>query len=105
MGKIIDDLNKRLKNRRELVEPLEDAAWTYGMNTTYLKDVLEYWSTNYNWTERQALLNKYPQYITNIQGNKMFLFDCSLLNESRDCFAIIERLAPKQVLNERYRAH
>ncbi|XP_018309198.1 juvenile hormone epoxide hydrolase 1 isoform X2 [Mycetomoellerius zeteki] len=65
---VIDDLNERLKNRRELVEPLEDAAWTYGMNTTYLKDVLEYWSTNYNWSERQALLNKYPQYMTNVQG-------------------------------------
>ncbi|XP_011691228.1 PREDICTED: juvenile hormone epoxide hydrolase 1-like [Wasmannia auropunctata] len=65
---VIDDLNERLKNRRELVEPLQDAAWTYGVSTTYLKDVLEYWRTKYNWTHREALLNKYPQYMTNIQG-------------------------------------
>jgi len=70
--KVIDDLNDRLKKRRELVEPLEDTAWTYGISTMYLKDVLEYWSTTYNWTVREALLNKYPQYITNIQGNKAF---------------------------------
>ncbi|XP_032670379.1 juvenile hormone epoxide hydrolase 1-like [Odontomachus brunneus] len=65
---VIDDLNERLANKRELVEPLEDAAWTYGISTTSLKDVVEYWRTKYNWTERQALLNKYPQYVTNIQG-------------------------------------
>ncbi|XP_012218176.1 juvenile hormone epoxide hydrolase 1-like [Linepithema humile] len=65
---VIDDLNERLAKRRELVEPLEDVAWTYGISTTYLKNILEYWYTKYNWTERQALLNKYPQYVTNIQG-------------------------------------
>ncbi|XP_011879720.1 PREDICTED: juvenile hormone epoxide hydrolase 1-like [Vollenhovia emeryi] len=65
---VIDDLNERILKRREFVEPLEDAAWTYGISTTYLKDVLEYWRTKYNWTEREALLNKYPQYMTNIQG-------------------------------------
>lgn len=68
--KVIDDLNERLANKRELVEPLEDAAWTYGISTTYLKDVIEYWRTKYNWAERQALLNKYPQYLTNIQGKR-----------------------------------
>ncbi|XP_036144158.1 LOW QUALITY PROTEIN: juvenile hormone epoxide hydrolase 1 [Monomorium pharaonis] len=65
---VIDDLNERLTKRRELVEPLEDTAWTYGISTTYLKDVLEYWATKYNWSEREALLNKYPQFMTNIQG-------------------------------------
>ncbi|XP_020286281.1 juvenile hormone epoxide hydrolase 1-like [Pseudomyrmex gracilis] len=65
---VIEDLNERLAKKRELVQPLEDTAWTYGISTTYLNDVLDYWRTKYNWTERQALLNKYPQYITNIQG-------------------------------------
>ncbi|XP_012218175.1 juvenile hormone epoxide hydrolase 1 [Linepithema humile] len=65
---VIDDLNERLAKRRELVEPLEDAAWTYGISSTYLKDILEYWQTKYNWSQRQALLNKYPQYVTNVQG-------------------------------------
>ena len=50
------------------MEPLEDAAWTYGISTTYLNDILEHWHSKYNWSERQTLLNKYPQYITNIQG-------------------------------------
>lgn len=76
MNKVIDDLNERLVKKRKLVEPLEDVAWTYGISTTYLNDIIEYWHTKYNWSERQTLLNKYPQYMTNIQGNK---FSCQRL--------------------------
>ncbi|EZA50109.1 Juvenile hormone epoxide hydrolase [Ooceraea biroi] len=65
---VIDDLKDRLAKKKELVPPLENTAWTYGTSTTYLENVLEHWRTKYNWTERQALLNKYPQYVTNIQG-------------------------------------
>jgi len=66
--KVIDDLKDRLAKRREFTPPLENAAWSYGISTTYLEDVLEYWRTKYNWPERQKLLNNYPQYMTNIQG-------------------------------------
>ncbi|KAL2728874.1 juvenile hormone epoxide hydrolase 1-like [Vespula squamosa] len=65
---IIDDLNTRLENPRLNVEPLEGTAWTYGIPAPYLKKIISYWRNKYNWTERQALLNKYPQFVTNIQG-------------------------------------
>lgn len=67
-NKVIEDLKYRLANRRPYVQPLEDAAWTYGVPSTYLNTVLDYWKNKYNWTERQALLNKYPQFKTRIQG-------------------------------------
>ncbi|XP_020284934.1 juvenile hormone epoxide hydrolase 2-like [Pseudomyrmex gracilis] len=67
-GSIIDDLNERLAKRIKLVSSFENTAWTYGTNTNSLEKVLEYWHKKYNWTERQTLLNKYPQYITNVQG-------------------------------------
>ncbi|KAG7202385.1 hypothetical protein KM043_018702 [Ampulex compressa] len=65
---VIDDLNQRLDMSRTYVEPLEDAKWTYGISSTYFKTILEYWRSKYNWEEREKLLNKYPQFITNIQG-------------------------------------
>ncbi|KAI4480828.1 hypothetical protein M0804_009925 [Polistes exclamans] len=65
---VIDDLNKRLENPKLNVEPLEGVAWTYGLPAPFLKNIIEYWRTKYNWNERQALLNKYPQFVTNIQG-------------------------------------
>ncbi|XP_053974596.1 juvenile hormone epoxide hydrolase 1-like [Hylaeus volcanicus] len=65
---VIVDLKYRLSHRRTYTNPLEDVAWTYGISTKYLNTILDYWKDKYNWTERQALLNKYPQFKTNIQG-------------------------------------
>ncbi|KAI4493214.1 hypothetical protein M0802_009502 [Mischocyttarus mexicanus] len=65
---VIDDLNKRLENPKLNIEPLEGVSWTYGLPAPYLKNIIDYWRTKYNWSERQALLNKYPQFVTNIQG-------------------------------------
>ncbi|XP_048506947.1 juvenile hormone epoxide hydrolase 1-like isoform X3 [Athalia rosae] len=65
---VIDDLKSRLEKTRTLVKPLEGAAWTYGIGTDYLQTVLDYWRTKYDWNKRQSLLNRYPQFKTNIQG-------------------------------------
>ncbi|CAL7939634.1 unnamed protein product [Xylocopa violacea] len=65
---VLDDLKYRLAHRRPYTEPLENAAWSYGISSKFLNSVLDYWKDKYNWSEREALLNSYPQYITNIQG-------------------------------------
>ncbi|XP_016921625.1 juvenile hormone epoxide hydrolase 1 [Apis cerana] len=65
---LLDDLKYRLAHRRTYKKPLENVGWTYGISTRYLNTVLDYWRDKYNWTERQALLNKYPQFMTTIQG-------------------------------------
>ncbi|XP_012286942.1 juvenile hormone epoxide hydrolase 1 [Orussus abietinus] len=64
----IDDLMNRLKNHRSLAPPLEGAAWTYGISSKYLDTIVKFWQEKYNWSQRLELLNKYPQYTTNIQG-------------------------------------
>ncbi|XP_033323810.1 juvenile hormone epoxide hydrolase 1 [Megalopta genalis] len=65
---VIEDLKHRLATRRSYVQPLENVGWTYGISTEFLNSVLDHWKDKYNWTERQALLNKYPQFKTVIQG-------------------------------------
>ncbi|XP_033223699.1 juvenile hormone epoxide hydrolase 1-like isoform X2 [Belonocnema kinseyi] len=71
---IIDDLYERLDKHfstadlRPKIAPLEDAQWTYGVTLPYIQNVLRYWKDNYSWNKRQELLNKYPQFLTNIQG-------------------------------------
>lgn len=77
--KIIDDLYERLDKHlstadlRPRVAPLEDAQWTYGVTLPYIQNVLRYWKDNYRWNKRQELLNKYPQFLTNIQGGTLYL--------------------------------
>ncbi|XP_031835128.1 juvenile hormone epoxide hydrolase 1 [Nomia melanderi] len=81
---VLEDLKYRLAHRRPYVEPLEEAAWTYGISTKYLNTVLNYWKDKYNWTERQALLNKYPQFITNIQGLDIHYYHIRPTNLPKD---------------------
>ncbi|XP_015125668.1 juvenile hormone epoxide hydrolase 1 [Diachasma alloeum] len=65
----IKDLKTRLNRTRDLVQPLEGAAWTYGISGPYLKEkVLSYWLNKYDFKAQLAHLNKFPQFTTNIQG-------------------------------------
>ena len=65
---MIADLKDRLKRSRELPAPLEDVGWTYGVNGRYMKTVRDYWLNKYDFKARERILNKYPQFVTNIQG-------------------------------------
>ena len=64
---ILDDLSNRLKQTRWTDEPA-DAGWNYGTNPVYLRELVHYWQTQYNWREHEAALNKIPQFKTIIDG-------------------------------------
>lgn len=63
-------LRDQLSDLSKIRAPLESVKYEYGMNTDYLKTVINYWRDEYltKWSERQAHLNKYPQFKTQIQG-------------------------------------
>ncbi|XP_052751010.1 juvenile hormone epoxide hydrolase-like isoform X3 [Galleria mellonella] len=65
---IINDLRERLLHRREFTPPLEDAGFTYGFNSNFLTQVLDYWQNKYNFKDREQFLNRYNHFKTNIQG-------------------------------------
>lgn len=61
-------MRRRLENSVELHPPLEGVHQEYGLNTNYLKKIVNHWLNQYNWSERQKLLNKYPQFTIKVQG-------------------------------------
>ncbi|XP_070295418.1 epoxide hydrolase 1 [Salvelinus sp. IW2-2015] len=63
----IQDLYDRI-DRTRYTEPLEDAGFQYGFNSTYLKKVVSHWRHQFNWKKQITILNKYPQFKTNIEG-------------------------------------
>nr|AIN34709.1 fatty alcohol acetyltransferase [Agrotis segetum] len=65
---IVNDLRERLLHRRSFTPPLENAGFTYGFNTHFLTQVLDFWQNKYNFKEREQFLNKYEHFVTNIQG-------------------------------------
>jgi epoxide hydrolase len=47
---------------------LPGTSWERGVPTAYLRELAEYWASDYNWREQEVALNAYPQFITTIDG-------------------------------------
>jgi pimeloyl-ACP methyl ester carboxylesterase len=65
--KTLTDLRKRLANTR-WPDEIEGAGWEYGTNLAYLKELVDYWQNDFDWREQEAMLNKFPQFKTEIDG-------------------------------------
>uniref|UniRef100_A0A3Q3ATC4 Epoxide hydrolase n=1 Tax=Kryptolebias marmoratus TaxID=37003 RepID=A0A3Q3ATC4_KRYMA len=63
----IKDLHERI-DRTRYTDPLEESAFHYGFNSSYLKKVVSYWRNEFDWKKQVATLNKYPHFITRIEG-------------------------------------
>ncbi|HYC86200.1 MAG TPA: epoxide hydrolase [Chryseosolibacter sp.] len=66
----INDLKQRLSNTRWPGEMINE-GWKKGVPTTYLKKLVGYWLNEFDWKKQESLLNKYPQFITEIDGQKI----------------------------------
>ncbi|PSL34009.1 epoxide hydrolase family protein [Dyadobacter jiangsuensis] len=67
---VLDDLKSRLQNTRWPGEA-EGSGWHFGTSEAYLKELVQYWLTSYDWRKQEAELNKYPQYIADVKGVKV----------------------------------
>ncbi len=63
----ITDLVDRLNRTRWPNEEVVD-DWSQGLPLSYAKEVCDYWASTYDWRARAALLNQFPQFITEIDG-------------------------------------
>ncbi|MCL4560198.1 MAG: epoxide hydrolase [Chloroflexi bacterium] len=66
----LDDLQTRLAMTR-WPDQLEGFAWEFGANLGYMKTLIDYWQNQYNWRAEEAKLNQFPQYLADIQGQRI----------------------------------
>jgi pimeloyl-ACP methyl ester carboxylesterase len=64
---VLTDLKKRLKQTR-WPDEVKGANWDYGTNLGYLKKLVAYWQTKYDWRKQEAALNKFAHFKTKIDG-------------------------------------
>ena len=64
---VIDDLRERLRNTRWPEEELVD-DWTQGVPLAYLRELCDHWANDYDWRARERALNRFDQFITEIDG-------------------------------------
>jgi pimeloyl-ACP methyl ester carboxylesterase len=63
----LEDLRDRLARTRWPGE-LPGVGWDDGVPLAYLKELVEYWRTSYDWRTHEARLNELPQFTTAIDG-------------------------------------
>ncbi|WP_141583395.1 epoxide hydrolase family protein [Actinomadura sp. WMMA1423] len=66
----LDDLHDRLARTR-WPEDLPGTGWSYGVPSSYARELAEYWRTGYDWRRHEAALNEYPQFTTEIDGQNI----------------------------------
>ena len=58
---VIDDLNQRLERTR-WPDEVQAASWRYGANLAYMKELAEYWRTEFDWRSKEQKINAFANY-------------------------------------------
>ncbi|MGW6499167.1 epoxide hydrolase family protein [Nonomuraea angiospora] len=66
----VDDLKARLARTR-WPDELPGVGWSRGVPLEFLKELVAYWAEGYDWRVAEARLNEYPQFATEIDGQRI----------------------------------
>jgi pimeloyl-ACP methyl ester carboxylesterase len=64
---VLDDLQRRLQRTR-WPDEFENEDWRYGSNRSFLQRLIAYWTTEFDWPTQETALNRWPQFVTEIDG-------------------------------------
>ncbi len=62
---VLDDLHQRLAHTR-WPDEIPGAGWDYGANLAYVRELVEYWRTEFDWRAQERLINGFKQYQADI---------------------------------------
>ena len=64
---VLRDLKDRL-SRTRWPDQIEATNWEYGVPVAYMKDLVSYWQSGFDWRKQEQELNALPQFVTRIDG-------------------------------------
>jgi pimeloyl-ACP methyl ester carboxylesterase len=64
---VLTDLKSRL-DRTRFPDEIPDTAWDYGANLAYVRELVEYWRTRYDWRKHEAHLNSVRHFRADLDG-------------------------------------
>ncbi len=64
---VLSDLRDRLARTR-WPDQIEGSGWTYGVDVAYMKPLVDYWRTAFDWRAAERRLNAFDQFTTTIDG-------------------------------------
>lgn len=63
----LDYIHKRLADYKWFAAPSDD-DWQYGMKTSVLREIVDYWLLEYDWRAAEDNLNRYPHFTAEVDG-------------------------------------
>ncbi len=66
----LEDLRRRLAATR-FPDQIEGTGWTYGIELSYLKELVAYWRDKFDWRAQEARLNRFEHFHTEIDGQNI----------------------------------
>ncbi len=66
-NKVLDDLRRRLETVR-WPDQIPNSGWDYGSNLDYLKELVEYWRSGFDWRAQEAKLNLFHHFKSQVGG-------------------------------------
>lgn len=71
----LDDLKLRLKLTR-WPDEIKNSGWKYGASLRFMKELHNYWLTQYDWRKTENEINRFHNYIAEIDGYKIhFIYE------------------------------
>ena len=70
---VIADLRNRLKNTRWF-DGIHGSGWEYGTDITYLRELCDYWASDFDWYAVQDRFNTFNQVETTIDDQRLHAF-------------------------------
>src|ERR1700761_9860112 len=64
---VLDDLRGRWRHTRWPEAELVD-DWSQGVPLDWIQEICRYWAVDYDWRTRETQLNRFPQFVTGIDG-------------------------------------
>ena len=58
---VLDDLQARLRRTR-WPQSFPEQGWDYGTNTEYMRELVDYWMSDFDWRKQEAHINQYEHF-------------------------------------------
>lgn len=63
----LDDLRARLARTR-WPDEVDGAGWDYGANLAYMRELMRYWETRFDWRVQERAMNAFPHFRADVDG-------------------------------------
>jgi pimeloyl-ACP methyl ester carboxylesterase len=67
---VLTDLRERLRRTR-WPDQLPGAAWDYGTDIAYLRELVAYWIDGFDWRAQESKLNELPQFVVEVDDVRL----------------------------------